>query len=313
MLEKITETTNFVIKNSNYVSINQENLQKFANKIKDTKPIHWLESNPFGLLDLPIEKLIFFLLIYDSMNFCFWGTPKWTIKTEENGNIDGAFALLYALLKEVKKNQDFLTPDYLKNLTEQQFETILKGNIQIPLFKERYDRITSIGKILVEKKITSFYQEIKSKTTDTKLFDYLIQMFPFLMDTRNYKNKQIYFYKLAQLMTSDILHLRAMKENITIDISHLVGCADYKLPQVLHQFGVTTYKTQLEQQLINKIELNENTYKEIEIRASTIVAIQKLSEITGINAIDINDMIWLQGQDKSRLWIPYHLTKTSSY
>lgn len=312
MLEKITATTNFVIENANYVSIDEEKLQEFANKIKDTKTIHWLASNPFGLLNLSKEELSLFLLIYGSIDFCFWGNPKWTIQTEI-GNLDGAFALLYALLKEAKENKQFLTPMYLKNLTEEQFETILKGNTKIPLFKERYYRITSIGKILVEKNITSFYQEINEKTTDTELFDYVIQTFPFLEDTRTYNGKTIYFYKLAQLMTSDILHLRAMKENIKVDISHLVGCADYKLPQVLHQFGVISYKNELEQQLLKKQEINENAKEETEIRAATIVAIHKLSEITGIDAIEINDMIWLQGQDKSLPWIPYHLTKTSSY
>ncbi len=312
MLEKITATTNFVIENANYVSIDEEKLQEFANKIKDTKTIHWLASNPFGLLNLSKEELSLFLLIYGSIDFCFWGNPKWTIQTEI-GNLDGAFALLYALLKEAKENKQFLTPMYLKNLTEEQFETILKGNTKIPLFKERYYIITSIGKILVEKNITSFYQEINEKTTDTELFDYVIQTFPFLEDTRTYNGETIYFYKLAQLMTSDILHLRAMKENIKVDISHLVGCADYKLPQVLHQFGVISYKSELEQQLLNKQELEENSKEETEIRAATIVAIHRLSKITGIDAIEINDMIWLQGQDKSLPWIPYHLTKTPSY
>ncbi len=166
---------------------------------------------------------------------------------------------------------------------------------------------------MVEKNITSFYKEIEKKTTDTELFYYLIQTFPFLEDTRTYNGETIYFYKLAQLMTSDILHLRTIKENIKVDICHLVGCADYKLPQVLHQFGVITYKPKLEQQILNKQEIKENAKEETEIRAATIIAIYKLSAITGMEAIEINDMIWLQSQDKSLSWIPYHLTKTPSY
>lgn len=311
MLEKITETSFFVMKNAKYVSLNETKLQVFANKIKNTEPTHWLSSNPFGLLELEKEELALFLLIHGSMEFCFWGNPKWKIETEK-GALDGAFALLYALLNEVKRNKHFLTPTYLKNLTKEEFQKILKGNIEIPLFQERYHRITAIGKILVEKNI-SFYDEIKNKTTDIELFEYLINTFPFLKDTRTYQGKTIYFYKLAQLMTSDILHLREIKENIKIDVHNLVGCADYKLPQVLHQFGVIQYQNELEQALLEKQELNENSIEEIEIRAATIVAIHHLSQITRKSAIEINDMIWLQGQDKSLDWISYHLTKTSSY
>lgn len=312
MLEKITETSFYVMEHAKYVSLNETKLKDFAQKIKHSKPTHWLSSNPFGLLELSKEELALFLLIHGSMEFCFWGNPKWTITTEQK-NLDGAFGLLYALLKEAKTNNQFLTPTYLKNLTEEEFKTILKGNVEIPLFQERYHRITSIRKILVEKKITSFYQEIENLTTDTELFEYLINTFPFLEDIRTYQGKTIYFYKLAQLMTSDILHLRAIKENIKIDVENLVGCADYKLPQVLHQFGVLQYTKELEQLLLEKKELKENSIEEIEIRAATIVAIHQLSKITEQSAIDINDMIWLQGQDKSLPWIPYHLTKTSSY
>ena len=312
MLEKIQLSTEEVMKNAKYVSIDENKLKEFALKIKNTKTSHWLANNPFGLLELSKEELSLFLLIYGSMDFCFCGNPKWTIETEI-GDLDGAFALLYALLKEAKENPNFLTPKYLKELTKEEFHRILKGNVEIPLFEERYKRITTIGKILVEKEITSFYDVIKDKTIDSDLLEFLILTFPFLEDIRTYENKTIYFYKLAQLMTSDILHLRAIKENIEVDVSHLVGCADYKLPQVIHQYGLTTYNKELEDMLMNKQELEENSIYETEIRASVIVVIKKLKQLTGIDGIEINDLIWLQGQDKSLKWIPYHLTKTPSY
>ena len=50
---------------------------------------HWLSSSPFGLLDLSDETIINFLLIYESINFSFWGEPKWTIDTNF-GKLDGS-------------------------------------------------------------------------------------------------------------------------------------------------------------------------------------------------------------------------------
>ena len=52
-------------------------------------------------------------------------------------------------------------------------------------------------------------------------------------------------YKLAQLLTSDILHIRELKENIKVDYSHLVGCADYKIPQVMRGLGILEYNRKL--------------------------------------------------------------------
>lgn len=312
MLENIVRNSKYVVEHASYVSIDEEKLKIFANQIKTQKSIHWLSNNPFGLLELSKEELCMFLLIYGSIDFCFWGKPKWTIEIN-NGTLDGAFALLYALLKEVKNNKFFLTPTYLKELDKKEWARILKGNTKISLFEERFNRIKMIGNILLENNITSFYEEIKNLTVDTDLFMYLINTFPFLNDSRTFQNKTIYFYKLAQLLANDILHLRSLKENINVDTSHLIGCADYKLPQVIHQFGITNYINELEEKIINKEELLENSIEEIEIRAATIVVIQKLSHLTGIDAIEINDLIWLQSQDKSKKWKPYHLTKTTSY
>ena len=65
---------------------------------------NWLSSSPFGLLDLPVETIINFLLVYEAIDFSFWGSPKWSIDTEY-GNLDGSIALLYAILKYVKENK----------------------------------------------------------------------------------------------------------------------------------------------------------------------------------------------------------------
>lgn len=311
MLKNIVKNSNWVMKQAQYVSINNEKLLEFSAIIKKSKAQHWLSTRN-ELFKLSKEELTFFIFIYDSINFSFWGNPKWTIKTEY-GFLDGSIALLYVLLKEAKHNPLFLTPSYLKNITKEKFEKILHGNTQIPLLEERYQRIRAIGNILLNNKTTSFYQKISSFKTDKELFSYLISTFPFLEDKRTYHGKTIYFYKLAQLMTSDLLQLRALKENIKIDISNLVGCADYKLPQVIHQFGITQYQKELELKIQNKIELKENGQEETEIRAATIVVIERLSQLTNITPIIINDLIWLQGQDKSLNWKNYHLTRTTSY
>lgn len=311
MLKNIVKNSNWVMKQAQYVSINNEKLLEFSAIIKKFKAQHWLSTRN-ELFKLSKEELTFFMLIYDSINFSFWGNPKWTVKTEY-GFLDGSIALLYVLLKEAKHNPLFLTPSYLKNITKEKFEKILHGNTQIPLLEERYQRMRPIGNILLKNKTTSFYQKISSFKTDKELFSYLISTFPFLEDKRTYHGKNIYFYKLAQLMTSDLLQLRVLKENIKIDISNLVGCADYKLPQVIHQFGITQYQKELELKIQNKIELKENGQEETEIRAATIVVIERLSQLTNITPIIINDLIWLQGQDKSLNWKTYHLTRTTSY
>ena len=279
MLDKIIKSCKYVTNNSKSVKINETNLDKFIGKIKKIETEHWLAFSPYNLLDLPTETIINFLLVYEAIDFSFWGNPKWTIDTD-NGKEDGSIALLYAILKYVKERN---TTDF-SNITKDEFKEILKGNIEIPLFEERYNIIRSVSKIVNEKMNGNFYTFIEDNTIDIELFEIIVKYFPNFKDERIYNNKKIYFYKLAQLLTSDILHIRELKENIKVDYSHLVGCSDY-------------------------------SEYEIEIRANMLVAIDLIKKKleNKVCAIDINDYIWSQGRNKNIELKPYHLTRNTNY
>lgn len=157
MLEKIKESCNYVAKNSKYVSINYDVLDEYIKHIDLRNLKFWLSSNPYNLFDMDIDKIINFMLIFDSIDYCFWGQPKWTIETLE-GKKDGCDALLYALLNYVKKvdKVDF------SNVSFKEFSDILKGNVDIPFLKERYDTVVSICDIVNKKMNGNFYNYIKN-------------------------------------------------------------------------------------------------------------------------------------------------------
>lgn len=310
MLDKIIKSCKYVANNSKSVKINETNLDKFIEKIKKVETEHWLGFSPYNLLNLSTEIIINFLLVYEAIDFSFWGNPKWTINTE-NGEEDGSIALLYALLKYVKEKN---TTDF-SNITKEEFKEILKGNIEIPLFEERYNIIRNVSKIVKEKMNGNFYTFTKGVTIDTELFEIIVKYFPNFKDERIYNNKKIYFYKLAQLLTSDILHIRERKENIKVDYSHLVGCSDYKIPQVMRGLGILEYSDKLSNIIDNKKEIEVNSEYEIEIRANMLVAIDLIKKEleNKVCAIDINDYIWSQVRNKNIELKPYHLTRNTNY
>lgn len=310
MLENILESCKYVSVNSENVKINKDKLKKFTREISNTKIEHWLAFSPYGLLDLPINTLINFLLIYDSINFSFWGNPKWTIEANCRQE-DGSIALLYALLEYVKENN---TTDF-SEMTKDQWAYILKGNIEIPLIEKRLEIVKNVSNIVNEKMDGDFYKYIKNITTDTELFDIIVNNFKSFKDERTYKGRTIYFYKLAQLLTSDILHITEIIEKKKMDYSHLVGCSDYKIPQVMRALEILEYSDDLSNIVDNKKEIKENTEYEVEIRANMIVAIDLIKKELNnkVSAIDINDYIWNQVRNKNIKLKPYHLTRTTNY
>lgn len=307
MLIKIEETTDYVSKNSRYVKINYTKLDKIILGIDISIENHWLNSNPFNILDMQYKDIFNFLIVYHTIgNFCFWGNPKWKIDTEL-GELDGSYAMMYIIINKLKNNENF-------DLTFEEFSKILSANVEIPLLKERYDSLITMNQFLKNNN-QDFYSVVKDLNEDRSLFEYIITSFPYFKDESFYNNEKIYFYKRAQLLTSDILHIKEKLEKVKVDYSHLVGCADYKIPQVMRCYGILEFNEELSQLVDNEIILEEGSPMEIEIRANTLFVINYICKKLDnkITRININDYIWLLGQDKSKMSKPYHRTLTHKY
>jgi len=309
VLKDVIKTCKYVMDNSKYVKINYDNLDKFIENIDCNNLQNWLMSNPYNIFDFSVETIINLLLIYESICYSFWGNPRWTIETEE-GLKDGSDALLYTIINYVRRtnNTDFSAISF------NEFEEILKGNTGIPLLEERYQTVAEISRIVNDKMDGNFYRYIYNISSDTELFDVIVNNFNSFKDEREYNGKRIYFYKLAQLLTSDILHVRESLENIKVDYSNLSGCADYKIPQVLQALKITEYNEELLNIIENKELIDISSKYEVEIRASQIVVIDYIkSKLNNIKAIDINDYLFVYSKKVKQIAKPYHLCRNTNY
>lgn len=309
MLDKILDSCNFVMNNAKYVTINYNNLNEFIKTIDCKEIKHWLKDNPYNLLDFNVETIINLLLVFECICYSFWGEPKWKVKTRE-GFKNGSDALLYIMVNYVKttNNTDF------SNVKYSEFKKILKGNVEIPLLKERYNTITTISRIVNKKMNGSFYNYIKDTVSDRDLFNIIVNNFKTFKDERTYCSRTIYFYKLAQLLTSDILHIRENLENIKVDYSNLIGCSDYRVPQTLRALGITEYNNELANIVDSKKQIEISSKYEVEIRASQYVTINYIKhKLKSIYSIDINDYLFMYSKKVRSIAKPYHLCRNSNY
>lgn len=305
LIDKLNTSYKYVVNNSSHVEVNYENIDKILSRINTDNMTYWLDSNPYDILDMNIEDIINFLAIYHTIgDYCFWGEPKWTIETDE-GFMDGSYAIMYLIINYYKENKNF-------NLSKNEFKKLLTGNVEIPLFEDRYSNLVTLNEFLQDK---SFYSLIKEKTNDIELLEYITSNLPYFEDKTLYKGKMIYFYKRAQLLTSDILHILESKEQKDVDYSHLIGCADYKIPQVMYCYDLLKYDNELSRKVDNKIPIDADSEEEVEIRASDLEIIDYIYNKLGKKyaKMNINDFIWLLSQDKSEMKKPYHRTLTNHY
>ena len=306
-IDKLNISYKKVCDKSQSVRINYNKIDEMIEQIKKSSVANWLDSNPYGLMDMDVKSIINYLLIYHTIgDYCFWGDPKWEIQTSL-GTIDGSYAIMYLMLNRFKINNNF-------EMSIDEFKEFLKGNITIPLLEDRYSNLVEMNDFL-KKNGKSFYELIKDLNIDSQLFEYIVSNLNYFKDVSTYEGEEILFYKRAQLLTSDILHVREKKEKIEVDYSHLIGCADYKIPQVMRCYGMLEFSDSLASKVDNKVELEEGNKEEVEIRANTLKVIEYIYEKLDrkYSRMDINDFIWLLGQDKSKMTKPYHRTLTKHY
>ena len=79
--------------------------------------------------------------------------------------------------------------------------------------------------------------------------------------------------------------------------------------------GILEFNNELANLVDNKIELREGSKMEVEIRANDLIVLDYMAKNLNekVSRMDLNDYIWLLGQDKSKMNKPYHRTLTKHY
>jgi len=302
-MNRILKSIRSVVDQSRHVKINKKNLEKVCENFNPEDVKFWMENSPLDLSALNYKDRINFIFIFNSINFCYWGEPKWTIEYKGK-KYDGAWAMITCFRKAIENKAPILDTKYLAGITKKDLTKILKGNIEIPLFEERF-------KILREISRGNFLDAVKKSGKDAlKLLDIITTDFSSYNDVAIYKDSKVFFHKRAQLAIHDVHRACCELKNI----NQLTAAADYKIPQTLRKLGVLEYAVELVEKVDNKILIPQGSEEEIEIRANMIWAVELMRrELKNISAIDIDSCLWLQGQNKSPDDKPYHLTKTIFY
>ncbi len=313
--EKMSNSIKYVVDNSKYVSINQENIDKVIPLLKENKKESWLNSDYLDIDNFSQEQVLMYLILCESLNFCYWDSDrKW--KIEYKGEwFSGSFGLFYAISKAIKNGYDLLNIEYLENLKLEELDEILKGTISIPLLKERYEIIKELSQ---ELKQTQNFSGLFSANNDVELLNDIINSFHNFRDISVYKGKEVYFFKRAILLVGDlILNNKSIKENIKND-DNMLGCADYKIPQVLRHLGILEYSNDLRDLIDREQKIEHDSEMEIEIRANMLYAIELIKNRLhqkgiNMNSVQIDNALWLLSKNKEYKDKPHHLTKTIYY
>ncbi|OGM09063.1 hypothetical protein A2Z67_05830, partial [Candidatus Woesebacteria bacterium RBG_13_36_22] len=261
-------------------------------------------------------------LIQNFVNFCFWaekGKEKWEVEYPKGNIITGGwFGLEACFRRAMENNVPILSAEYLLDISFRDVKKLFESsnNVQIPLIKNRYENLVNEAQVLLNKyqgETINLLEESNFKRLD--IIKNICRNFTSFNDAAKYKGKNVYFLKRAQFFVNNIelVFIKHGEQKIK-DTKLLTAFADYKLPQILRQFGILVYSNELAEKIDNYVLIEKGSEDEIEIRASTIWVVEHIRQkMPEYSAGNIDFALWLLSQDQSNIDKPYHRTYTINY
>jgi hypothetical protein len=318
-MNKILESTAFVVKNNEYVHINRDALTELALRWKKE---HWeipAWDSSYHFFDNTERTLTYFFRV-DSLNFSFWplGKSKYT-RIYRGKELTGYNALATSLKFAFEQNHPIEKTSYLLTIKKKELLEILDGKQRLPLIERRLHILHQHALILKNQFNGSFGNVVKQAEGDgPALVDLLVSTFPSFRDEDTFQGQQVFFYKRAQILVNDIHGAFGGKGlGAFSGMEKLTAFADYKLPQVLRHWKVLEYDQKLAMHIAQKFLLQKGSPEEIEIRASTIWAVEYLKEELkrlqiNVQSREIDWLLWKKAQEQGGMQ-PNHRTRSIYY
>jgi hypothetical protein len=175
-----------------------------------------------------------------------------------------------------------------------------------------------LGEHLVDEWDGSYTALLEAADSAERLVELLGEMSLF-RDVVMYRNIEVPFYKRAQLAASDIYTaFNGQAPGAFDDVDSLTAFADNQLPHVLRMDGVLEYSKPLAEHVDGRKFLQAGTSREIEIRAATVRAVERLVDAlqdkgAEVTPREVDNVLWHRGQQDRFRVRPAHLTQTVFY
>jgi hypothetical protein len=318
---EVLETAKKVAAESHQVQIDEQDLIRFAKGLseKEVQLPPW--ENLYHFYDGG-EKTVFYLLVLDTLNFCFWPAPremKWEVEYKSR-KLSGYYALAVCLKQALESGTIIDRAEFLAELSLNGLKDILGGRGELQLLNQRVQNLNELGKALLDEyngKASKFVEAAGESAI--ALVRILYRRLSSFRDVAKYRGHQVPFYKRAQIFAADLCGaFHGRKWGRFADMDKLTAFADYKLPQVLRHLGILRYAPDLAKKIDQRILIEAGSPEEVEIRANTIWAVEYIRRELekmgkGLKAFEIDWILWNMGQDEAFKERPYHRTVTIFY
>lgn len=290
-MDDVRETSAWVATHSSHVLVDSSGIEKVVENIKGSIPrvewdyegIHYFDNGPLSVQ---------YLFVLDALNFCFW--------PDKDLSYDHLALGLKAALQNDKSAFD---ADRLQKYTGPELRELLKWPRPLPLEDERVRLLHEVGFELERNfggKASNLVESCGKSAA--KLVALVTRHFAGFRDHSVYKGHQVFLYKRAQIFAADLWGaFKGQGYGEFYDIGSITMFADYIVPAVLEQLGVLKYSSNLANIIETNNEIGSGSEEEVELRACSVYAVEKMRELIGIKSgkqvlsVELDLWLWSVG------------------
>ncbi|MEI7917974.1 MAG: queuosine salvage family protein [Candidatus Saccharibacteria bacterium] len=253
---------------------------------------------------LNFQSKIALTLLFGCVNYCYVNPID---QKEYKYNYDGivlyrSSAFVNAL---INSGLDWSNFNLISNLTYEEWSRLLQLSDDNTLYNAdvRFDTIKTFAKYLSHVDLNNFYD----------IYDSFEDVYQLLVSSGLFNDL---FLKRIQISLSMIDQL-AKRYHVEFSSEiKLSAMADYRLPQVLYNYGVLHINEELKDKLVSHSPIISGDSSEVELRAWTVIICEIIAKKLNISESQVDGMIWNLSQKliiKNEQLIPAMLVMTDSY
>ncbi len=307
-LDAVRRSAAWVTERARYVHLREEGIAALARRMAagEMPPVRWDDVHHFRDGGPATAQ---YLLVLDALNFCFWPDPSWDYNRL-------ALALKQTMLREPHR----FHADALASASEADVQAMLAGGPDIPLLAQRAALLREVGAVLAGRWQGQAATLVAAADhSAARLVALITAELPGFRDHAIFQGWPVYLYKRAQIFVGDLYgSFDGQGLGRFDDIEQLTMFADYRVPQLLRAEAILEYNTRLASIVDLCRELPSGSELEIELRACSIHAVERLRQVLadlGVqrNALELDWILWNVGEARQGEMKPHHRTLTIYY
>ena len=317
LFRQVREACQQVATQAMHVHIKHERIPVYAASLPlDTirRPEHDPASHYLGHGD---DTVAFFLTL-DAINFGSGYFPH----LRKRPGMSGYFTIASSLNERFQESGPFPASE-LAQLTLQDCMGIFgqdRSNVAIAELMQLFaNALNDLGRYLAQHFEGSYIGLVESANRSAERLAALLSEMPYFHDVSAYGDRQVPFYKRAQITPADLsIAFAGQAWGRFDDLDRLTIFADNLVPHVLRVDGILQYEDPLLQRIEREDLVASGSAEEVEIRACSVHAVELLSaELyrTGqkVPPMKLDYLLWNRGQKPQYKAQPRHRTRTVFY